>query len=267
MHANHHSPTTAMADPGASRHPYATARVAGVLYVIIVVFGLFAEVGVRSRLVEASDPAATAHNIMESQWLFRAGFAADLVVFLADVALAVVLYQLLKPISRTLSMLAAAFRLTQTAIIAMNLLNMFNAVRILDDADYLGTFGADRVESLALLSLDTHKYGYILGLTFFGVATMIIGYMATTSRRMPTALGLVLSVAGAGYVVDSAMFFMIPGYDGAVSPIVLAPAVISETWFALWLLTRAHRLQAPTEPAAIPPASVPSISPRFGAPA
>ena len=262
-----HPPTTALADPPRSTHPHTTARIAGLLYVVIVVLGLFAEVGVRSRLIEAGDPTTTATNIAASPWLFRAGFAADLVVFLADVALAVVLYQLLKPISRTLSMTAAAFRLTQTAIIAMNLLNMFNAVRILDDADYLQTFGPDRVESLALLSLDTHRYGYILGLTFFGVATMIIGYLAITSQRMPTPLGVVLSLAGAGYVIDSAMFFMIPGYDGAVSPIVLAPAVISEAWFALWLLTRAHRLG--TDPGATPrpQAALPTTPDRIGAPA
>ncbi|MDW3218240.1 MAG: DUF4386 domain-containing protein [Acidimicrobiales bacterium] len=266
MNTKHQPPTTITVDPGASRHPYATARVAGLLYVIIVVFGLFAEVGVRARLVEAGDPATTASNIMESAWLFRAGFAADLVVFLADVALAVVLYELLKPLSRILSMAAAAFRLTQTAIIGMNLLNMFNAVRILDDAEYLDSFGAEGVEALALLTLDTHKYGYILGLTFFGVATMIIGYVATTSRRMPTALGLVLGLAGAGYVIDSAMFFMIPGYDGSASPIVLAPAVISEAWFALWLLTRAHRL---ADSGATPdsPAAVPSTARRISVPA
>ncbi len=71
-----------------------TARAAGVLYVIIVVFGLFAEVGVRSRLIVPDDPAATARNNADTAWLFRAGFAADLVVFLADVALAVLLYRL-----------------------------------------------------------------------------------------------------------------------------------------------------------------------------
>lgn len=218
-----------------------TARAAGVLYLIIVVFGLFAEVGVRARLIESGDAAATAANIVDNEWLFRVGFAADLVVFLADVALAVVLYLLLKPISHTLSLLAAAFRLTQTAVIGLNLLHMFDALRILDDADHLTGFGRDEIEALALSSLESHRYGYILGLTFFGVATMIIGRMAVGSRRMPTALGVILLLAGAGYVVDSGMFFMIPGYDGSLSPIVLAPAVISEAWFALWLLLRAGR--------------------------
>ena len=147
------------------------------LYLIIIACGLFAEIGVRSQLIEPSDPSATAQNIIDSPMLFRAGLAADIVMFIADVAIAVVLYQLLKPLGRTLALLAAAFRMTQTAVIGLNLLNMFQAVRILGDADYLGAFGSDQTDTLALLYLDAHKYGYILGLAFFGVST--------PDRRLP----------------------------------------------------------------------------------
>jgi hypothetical protein len=222
---------------------FATARTAGVLYVIIVVCGIFAEVGVRSQLIESGDPGATARNILESPGLFRAGVAADIVMFVCDVALAIVLYQLLRPLGRTLSMLAAAFRLTQTAVIGLNLLNMFQALRILDDAEYAGSFGADQRETLALLYLDAHKYGYILGLTFFGVSTLIVGYLAWTSHVVPRPLAVLLGLAGIGYVVDCATFFLIPGYDGGASAIVLAPALVAEIWFAGWLLVKGRSLE------------------------
>ena len=208
-------------------HPLTTPRLAGVLYLVIIAFGLFAEVFVRARLIVPGDPAATADNILASETLFRAGFAADLIVFLADIALAILLYRIFRPISRTLSMLAAAFRLTQTAIIALNLLNMFTALLILRDGGS---------ESLALTFLDAHKYGYLLGLTFFGVSTSIIGYLAYRSNRFPKSLGVLLGIAGLGYLADSFSFFLIPGYDGSASAIVLAPAVIAELWLALWLL-------------------------------
>ena len=217
------------------------------LYVIIIACGLFAEIGVRSQLIEPGDPSATAQNIIDSPMLFRAGLAADIVMFIADVAIAVVLYQLLKPLGRTLALLAAAFRMTQTAVIGLNLLNMFQAVRILDDADYLGTFGADQTDTLALLYLDAHKYGYILGLAFFGVSTLIVGYLALSSRQMPRPLGVLLVLAGAGYLIDTFSFFLIPGYDGSASAIVLAPALVAEIWFALWLLTKGRRLEHLTE--------------------
>lgn len=226
----------------APRSRLATARTAGVLYVIIIACGLFAEIGVRSRLIESGDPAATARNIIDSPMLFRAGLAADIVMFLADVAIAVVLYRLLRPLDRTLAMLAAAFRMTQTAVIGLNLLNMLQAVRILDDADYLGAFDTDEGNTLALLYLDAHQYGYILGLAFFGISTLIIGHLALSSRQLPRPLGVLLVLAGAGYLVDTFSFFLIPGYDGSASPIVLAPALVAEAWFALWLLTRGRRL-------------------------
>ena len=226
---------------------FSTARTAGVLYVIIIACGLFAEIGVRSQLIESGDPSATARNIIDSPMLFRAGLAADIVMFIADVAIAVVLYQLLKPLSRTMALLAAAFRMTQTAIIGLNLLNMFQAVRIIDDADYLGAFGAGQTDTLALLYLDAHKYGYILGLAFFGVSTIIIGYLALSSRQMPRPLGVLLVLAGAGYLIDTFSFFLIPGYDGSASPIVLAPALVAEIWFAVWLLTKGRRLEHLTE--------------------
>ena len=238
-------PTNQRIEPTASITPgrrFATARTAGVLYVIIIVCGLFAEIGVRSQLIESGDPTTTAQNIIDSPLLFRAGLAADITMFIADVAIAIVLYQLLAPLSRALSMMAAAFRITQTAVIGLNLLNMFQAVRIIDDADYLDAFGADQTDTLALLYLDAHKYGYILGLAFFGASTLIIGYLALTSKQMPRPLGVLLGLAGAGYLIDTFSFFLIPGYDGSASPIVLAPALIAEVSFAVWLLTKGRRL-------------------------
>jgi hypothetical protein len=228
-----------------------SARLAGVLYLAIIVFGIFAEVVVRSRLIEFDDATATAANILDSERLFRAGFAADLVVFLCDVALAVVLYLLFRPVSRTLSMLAAVFRLTQTAIIGLNLLSMFVALLILTRADYLGEFTTSQSEALALLFLDAHRYGYILGLTFFGVSTLIIAYLVLRSGCMPKALGMLLGLAGAGYIIDSAAFFLVPGYEGGASPLILAPALVGEVWFALWLLIRGYKLQELSEQPAL----------------
>jgi hypothetical protein len=231
------------AAPATARPWYATARFAGLLYLLIYGSGIFAELGVRSRLIESGDPTATAANILDAPMLFRAGIAADIVMFLADVALAVVLYRLLAPVNRTLSMLAAAFRLAQGAVIGMNLLNMSQALRILDDADSMTAFGVDERAALALLSLDAHRYGYLLALAFFGVSTIAVGALAWSSRRMPRPLGVLLGLTGVGYLVDTAMYFMIPGYDGGASMIVLAPAFVAELWFALWLVTRGRRIE------------------------
>jgi hypothetical protein len=219
------------------------ARAAGVLYVAVVALGIFAEVGVRSRLVEDGDPAATAANILGEQWLFRLGFAADLVVFLCDVGLAVLLYLLFRAFGSTLSLLAGAFRLVQTSIIGLNLLHMYAALLILRDSGYLGRLEAGESEALALLLLDTHAYGYTLGLTFFGVSTLLIGVLALRSQVVPRLLCWLLLAAGVGYLGDSFAFFLVPGYEGSISPFLLAPAVVAEVWFALWLLLRGRALE------------------------
>jgi Domain of unknown function (DUF4386) len=235
------------AQPSRGFDSLGSARLAGVLYLVIIAFGIFAEVVVRSRLIEFDDASATAANILDSERLFRVGFAADLVVFLCDVALAVVLYLLFRPVSRTLSMLAAVFRLTQTAIIGLNLLSMFVGLLILTRADYLGEFTQSQSQALALLFLDVHRYGYTLGLTFFGVSTLIIAYLVLRSGCMPKALGVILGLAGAGYIVDSTAFFLVPGYGGGASPVILAPALVGEVWFAVWLLVRGRKLQELSE--------------------
>ncbi len=245
----HHAQPTGAPSPGSRSGPaslaarFGTARVAGVLYLVIIASGLFAEIGVRSQLIEPGDPATTAQNIMDSPILFRAGMAADIVMLIADVAIAIALFRLFEPLDRTLSLLAAAFRMTQTAILGLNLLNMLQAVRIIDDADYLRGFAAGQVDTLALLYLDAHKYGYILGLAFFGASTIIISYLALSSKELPRPLGVLLGLAGAGYLVDTFSYFLIPGYDGSASAIVLAPALVAEIWFALWLLTKGQRLE------------------------
>jgi hypothetical protein len=231
--------------PARRAQPIALSRIAGILYLVVIVLGIFAEVVVRSRLVDLENAQATAANILGSETLFRLGFAADLVVFSCDVAIAVLLFLLFAPVNRTLSMLAAAFRLTQTAVIGLNLLSMFAALLILREADYLGAFSDRQSESLASLFLDLHKYGYTLGLTFFGLSTALIAYLALRSMVVPRVLVGLLFLAGLGYVADSFAFFLVSGYDGSISPILLAPAIVGEIWFALWLLLKGRALEAP----------------------
>jgi len=117
-----------MTDRTAETSPLIYARVAGFLYLIIIIAGIFAEVFIRSSLIVSGDAATTANNIMASEWLFRIGFVGDLVVFLCDVLVSLVFYILLKPVSKTLALLAAFFRLAMTAISGINLLNHFTAL-------------------------------------------------------------------------------------------------------------------------------------------
>jgi Domain of unknown function (DUF4386) len=203
------------------------ARLAGLLYVLILVLGLFSEVVVRGGVAVAGDPAATAANILASEGLFRTGFAANLVYLVGEVAVVIILYRLLQPVDPDVSLLAAAFRLACVIITAFNLLNMFNALLSARDGD-----------GRALHFLDLHRYGYAIGLAFFAVNCALTGYLLIRSGRAPRALGVLLAVAGLGYLVNSFLSLLVPGYGGAAMVPLLAPAVVAETWFTVLLLRR-----------------------------
>src|SRR5689334_10641261 len=111
--------------------PRRTARVAGLLYLIVMVLAMFAEAFVRGPLIVSGDAAATAHNILASEQLYRLGVGADIVVFVCDAALAALFYVLLRPVSASLAVVAAFFRLAYTAIVAVNTIAFFAPLTLL----------------------------------------------------------------------------------------------------------------------------------------
>ena len=223
------------------------ARIIGALYLVIIVFGLFSEVVVRGGLVVRGDAEATAGNILSSEWLFRIGFASDLVIFLCDVAVAMMLYVLLRSVSRTGSLIAAGFRLTGTAIYGVNLLNYLAALLVLGgSAGYLASFSSGQVDSMALMFLDIHRHGYDLGLVFFGLHCIFLGYLLYVSGYFPKVLGILMYLAGAGYVIGSFTLFLAPGYSSAVAPVYIAP-LAGELALCLYLLIRGARASKAAE--------------------
>jgi hypothetical protein len=139
--------------------PLLYARIAGILYLIIITLGIFSEVFIRSSLIVADDATATAANIMASKSWFRLGFVADAIMLLSDVAIAVLLYALLKPVNKTLALITTAFRLTQAAILGLNLLNYYGALLLLTGAGYAAVFETDQLYALVMLLLDLHSHG------------------------------------------------------------------------------------------------------------
>lgn len=228
--------TTTITRPG--HDPRQLARIAGVLYLVIIVCGLFSELVVRGTVIVPGDPTATGANILAADTLFRVGVVSDLVMVLADVAIAVALFVLFAPVSRPLSATAAVLRLTQAAVLGLNLLHQLAALLVLRHDGSLSAFDPDQLDALALLLLDVHGYGYLLGLAFFAGNLLVTGYLVYRSGFLPRAFGVLSVLAAAGYLTDTLMFLLVPGYGGAASDIVLAPAFVFEIGFCAWLLIR-----------------------------
>jgi hypothetical protein len=222
--------------------PLVYARVAGMLYLVIIASGIFGEAFVRSALIVPGNANATAANILASEPLYRIGFAADALMLLCDVALAVLLYVLLRPVNKTLSLTAAAFRLTQAAILGFNLLNYYAALLLIGGAGYAAAFEPEQLRALGMLFLDLHGHGYDLGLLFFGVSNLILGYLVIRSGYFPALLGYALTAAAAVYLTGSLARFLFPNFLPLITPAYIVPFV-AELSFALWLPVKGIRVR------------------------
>src|SRR5438477_3345952 len=182
--------------------PLLKARIAGVLYLIIIVTAGFAEGFVRDKLVVGSDAAATANNLLTHELLYRAAGAADLINLVCDTVLALLFYELLKPVSRSLALLAAFFRLAHVAILTVSTLFHFAVLFFLTGAHDLNVFSTAQLQEQALMCLSFHSRGYTLCFVYFGFACVILGFLIYRSTFWPRIFGVFMAIAGLCYVTS-----------------------------------------------------------------
>jgi hypothetical protein len=216
----------------------AYARTCGALYLYIVFMGIFSETFVRARLVVPSDPAATAANILADEHLFRFGFAGELLQLAFDVIIAVLLFVLLRPVHRNIALLAALMRLSCAIILAVASISHFAALRLIKAPDYLSALQPEQLNGLAVLAMKLHADAYGIALVFFGFACLALGYLIFKSGYLPRVIGILMAVAGAGYLVNSFASFLDPALAARLFPAILMPALVAELGLSLWLLIK-----------------------------
>jgi len=220
-----------------------TARIAGILILIISPFAIFSMMYITSNLIVPGDAWATASNIMASEGLFRLGMVSDSVVFLLEIVIVVMLYVLLKPVSKTLSLVAALSRLAMTVIQGINLLNNFTVLMFLSGADYLTVFEAGQLNSLVLLFLNAYEYvTHIWGL-FFSLHLFFLGYLVYKSGYIPRILGIVLVIASVCYLIQSWGIILLPTYEEIFAWIGFLSII--EVAFPIWLVIKGVKDKKP----------------------
>jgi hypothetical protein len=212
--------------------------VAGVVYLVIIASGLFAEIGVRAPLTVPSNAAATASNIVGNPSLLRLGIMADLSTYLLAVPLTLILYVLLRPVNKDLALLTVLLNLVQDAIGGVNSLNTYRPLQLLSGADYLNVFSQEQLGAMALLSMNAHSVGFAVALLFFGASCVVLGYLIFKSAFFPRVIGALVAVAGVCYVVNSLAFILSPAVSSMLFPAILIPAFVGEVVFALWLAVK-----------------------------
>ncbi|MFW0739320.1 DUF4386 domain-containing protein [Flavobacterium sp. T12S277] len=219
--------------------PQFYARIAGALYLVIIVMGFFAETFVRNKLFVPADANATANNIIHSQFLWKIGITADLIMQICDLPVMIILYYLLKPVNRKLALLNLSFNLIQTAVLVANKLNLLAALFFLGDAAYLKSFHPDQLHTLSYLSIKLHDFGFGIGLIFFGFVCLLEGYMIFKSGYFPKAIGVLMAIAGICYLTNSFALILAPQLS---SILLLMPCLIAELSLSLWLVFKGVKL-------------------------
>ena len=219
------------------------ARAAGFLYLIMIVAGGFAEAFVRQGLTVSGNAAATAHNILASEQMYRFGFVADLVTLICGTILSLILYILFKPVNRNLSLLALIFGSVAGAVMAINLLNQLAPLLLLHNSSYLKAFTIEQLQTLSLFFLNLQSQGYNISLLLFAFYFPIIGYLVYKSNFLPRILGVIYTMAGVGYLVNSLAWFLFPHLAAYLFPYVLLPAFIGEVSMSLWLIFKGVKVK------------------------
>ena len=216
--------------------PLRLARTAGVFYVLTILAGLFAEIGVRGRLIVPNDPSATAQNILASETLFRLGFAADLVGGAAYVVVTLLLYELLKPGPRPVALLSVLFSLVGSAIGAASAVAHIAPLLLLKGATYLNVFNGPQLQAMALFVLKLHQQGLLVALIFFGCYCLLLGWLIFKSTFMPRTIAVLIAISGAALLANSFGLFVVPPIGNAVNTYVLALDGLGEIALTVWLL-------------------------------
>jgi uncharacterized protein DUF4386 len=224
-----------MPNHGVITSPKLYARVAGLLYLFVIIAGIFAEIFVRGRLVVANDAAATAHNIVTHELLYRFGFAAELIEVLCGVFLALIFYELFKVVNKPLTLLMVFFNLVGAAIESVNLLNHLAPLTLLGGGGYLSAIPVEQLQDQAYLSLRLFELGFAISLVFFGVFCLLLGSLIVRSGFLPRIIGVLLAFQGLCYLINSFTDFLAPGY-AAFTFSILTVSAVGEISLCLWLL-------------------------------
>ena len=211
------------------------ARVTGLLILLSFIGGAFGEAYVPSRLIVATDAIATVENLKSSEVLFRLGFAGYLVEACCDLTLALMLYVLLRPVHRHVSLLAAFFNVMGTATFAAAELFYFAPTLILRSGGYLKSFSPDQLSTLALLSVNLFGLGAVIFTVFYGIAWVLRGYLIIRSGYLPKFLGILMTIAGLVFILSNFAVVLAPGYRADWLPLPMVLGLLSMT---VWLLVK-----------------------------
>lgn len=213
-----------------------TARIAGVLYLLVGIFGGFAEGYVDPKMYAAGNAAATVGNIISNSGLVRLGVVSHLLDGTFFIFTAMALYILLRHVHKNMARAMLILVMLATGIICLNTVFLFEGLRVAIDSTYAAAFGIVGSNALVLLLLDMQHYGTLIAQVFFGLWLIPLGFLANKSEMFPKWLGSILILGGVCYIIDLCTAFIFPEFGLKIHGFVVLPCAVSEISMVLYLL-------------------------------
>lgn len=223
------------------------ARLAGLLYLVVVATGIFSLGYVPSQLNVAEDWTATMANIVAHESLFRLGIAAFLLKQVAFLLLPLALYRVLSHANRAVAVAMVALAITSVPLSLVALGHKLDALTLLTDPALAKAVAAPQLRAMAAQALDAYGNGLVATRLFWGLWLLPFGWLVVRSARMPRVLGVLLMLGCLGYMIDVLGALLAPAYaDSIVAKYAMLPASLGEIGACLWLLLFGVRMSART---------------------
>ena len=220
-----------------------TAHLAGILYLIVVITGIFNLLYVPSKLIVWSNAATTFDNIVAHETLFRLGILAAVVCYITFMFLPIVLYKLLSPVNKNHAVAMVALAVVSVPISLVNLLNKFSVLTLVGKPNYLATIQTEQLQTQVMLHLEYYNNGIDLLTIFWGLWLLPFGYLVFKSGFLPKILGVLLMAGCFGYVINFTGSFLYPHYSKlGIATFISLPASIGEISTCLWLLIKGAKV-------------------------
>ena len=213
------------------------ARLAGLVYVIVILTGIFSLGYVPAKLTVWDNAAQTFQNISSSKQLFRVGIASSMLCYIAFLVLPFILYIILHQTNTAHAKLMVLFAVVSVPISFINLQNKFSVLALVEGADYLKIYSPQQLQAQLMAYLESNGSGNLLAQLFWGLWLYPFGFLVYRSGFMPKILGVLLMLGCAGYVISTFGETIIPNFSKCViSKFITLPATLGEMGIALWLL-------------------------------
>lgn len=214
-----------------------TARIAGIIYLVLILTGIFSLLYVPSKIIVWDDPTATVDNIQNFEFTFRMGIVSNLICFTCFIILPLALYKLLGKVNKSQAMLMVIFAIISVPISYLNIAHHIDVLDLIGNEMYLDSLSVEQRNMQVMSYLESFENGTLVAHIFWGLWLFPFGYLVYKSGYLPKFFGIMLMLGCFGYLTDFLGYFLFEGYGKTlISTIAGIPASLGEIGICLWLL-------------------------------